>query len=289
MKSFVLLILCGFLTLLPSGTRQIQQQTDKSLSKTSSLEISLIANEGFFIKSSDKKVLVDALFREGVAGYDTVPTELRNQIEQAVKPFDKIDLILASHYHADHFDATAVVAHLQSNPNALFVSTNQSIEKLKTTEQWQKIKDRATGIVPKEGDKKNITHNGIELTVFYLHHGRGRPIENLGLIFKIGGKNFLHIGDTEANADDFRQYNLVDEKIDLAFVPYWFLLGERSKASVREQIKAKHIVPMHMPLNSDLDDYVKKAGGWDVVLKNIKTEFPNAIIFRQINEKHLLD
>jgi L-ascorbate metabolism protein UlaG (beta-lactamase superfamily) len=266
---------------------RVQVQVPTPLATASSgVEIQFIANEGYFVTGGGKKALVDALFREGVEGYDTVPPATRELTEQARAPFDKVDLALASHHHADHFDAAAVAAHLQNNPAALFVSTNQAVEKLKAVKDFGA---RARGVAPKEGERAVITHNGIRLEVFYLHHGRSRPVENLGLLFRVGGKKFLHIGDTEANAADFRQYNLPADKIDVAFVPYWFLLGEEGKKSVRENIAAKHVVPIHMPLNSDLDTSVTKRGGWDKVLQGIKKEFPDAIILRQVLEKATLE
>lgn len=290
MKSmFFLVLLFVFVACAEMPEQALNIEKNKTSAK-SPAEIYYIANEGVFVVADGKKILVDALFREGVEGYDVVPAGLRKKIEQAEQPFDKVDLVLASHYHADHFDPTSVATHLSNNPSALFVSTNQSIEKLKTVKElWGKIEKQARAIVPKEGVWESLTHNGIKLQVIYLHHGRSRPIENLGLIFHLDGKKFLHIGDTEANADDFKQYKLAEEKIDIAFVPYWFLFGENSRKTVRENINAKYLVPIHMPLNSDLDDGVKKMGGWDMFFQKVKTDFPNALVFRKPMDKHTLN
>lgn len=287
-RMFFLVLMVMFMACVEMPEQAIVEENRTSAK--SPTEIYYIANEGVFVIADGKKVLVDALFRQGVEGYDVVPSELRKKIEQAEQPFDKVDLVLASHYHADHFDPIAVSTHLSNNSSTLFVSTNQSVEKLKTVKEfWGKIEKQARAIVPKEGTWETIIHNGIKLQIIYLHHGRSRPIENLGLIFHLDGKKFLHIGDTEANADDFKQYNLAEEKIDVAFVPYWFLYGENSKKTVRENIKAKYVVPIHMPLNSDLDDGVKKMGGWDVFFQKVKTDFPNALIFRKPMDKHTLN
>src|SRR5215216_4933342 len=67
------------------------------------LEITYIANEGVLISSGDKQVLIDGLHREYQRDYAFLPAAQREKIENAKAPFDKIDLILVSHTHLDHF------------------------------------------------------------------------------------------------------------------------------------------------------------------------------------------
>lgn len=257
---------------------------------TATVDITYLANEGFLIDSSGKRILVDALFRDGIKPYLTMPTDLRNKLEKAQQPFAAIDLVLASHFHADHFDAPAVGEHLTHNPNALFVSTNQAIEKLKTEYgNFASIKDRARGIYPKEGERVKLTHRGIKVEVLNIHHGRNRPIENLGLIWEMSGKKFLHIGDSMANAADFKGYEVLTDKIDFAFLPYWYFLDEDYKKAVRESIKPRFVVLMHIPDPGSNDEYMNKLGGWQKWFAEVKREFPNAVIFDRQMEKKSFD
>jgi L-ascorbate metabolism protein UlaG (beta-lactamase superfamily) len=256
-------------------------------SPASKVKIIYIANEGFLIESAGKRVLIDALFREGIHPYLKVPANLRNALEISQKPFDRIDLILASHFHADHFDPLAVSTHLTHNADALFVSTNQSIEKMKSAAaNFESIKGRTRGLHPKEGDRVALTHRGIRLQVLNVHHGRNRPIENLGLIWEIAGSRFFHIGDSMANAEDFKNYDILKDKLDFAFLPYWYFLDADYKKAVRDYIKPRYIVLMHIPDPHINDDYMNKLGGWQNWFKQVKSEFPNAIIFdKQMEEK----
>ncbi len=254
------------------------------------VDITYLANEGFLIESSGKRVLIDALFRDGIKPYLTVPADLRDNMEKAQKPFDSIDLILASHFHADHYDGRAVAEHLTHNANAVFVSTNQAIEKMKTEyENFAAVKDRARGLYPKEGERLTLTHRGINLQVLNVHHGRNRPIENLGLIWELGSQRFLHIGDSMATAADFKSYEVVKDRIDFAFVPYWYFLDEDYKKAVREFIKPRLVVLMHIPDSSTNDEYMNKVGGWQKWFAQIKSEFPNAVIFEKQLEKKSFD
>src|SRR5688500_5673428 len=89
-------------------------------SPASTVKITYIANEGFLVESAGKRLLIDALFREGIKPYLNVPVNLRDELEMSQKPFERIDLMLASHFHADHFDPVAVSTHLSRNADALF-------------------------------------------------------------------------------------------------------------------------------------------------------------------------
>ena len=60
---------------------------------------------------------------------------------------DNVDLILATHNHADHFDPIAVGRHLRANPEARFVSTKQAVKSLRDrVEDFEAIADDLTNI-----------------------------------------------------------------------------------------------------------------------------------------------
>ncbi|MBL8204812.1 MAG: MBL fold metallo-hydrolase [Blastocatellia bacterium] len=254
------------------------------------VEVFYLANEGFFITGGGKKVLVDALFREGIKPYAVVSPTNKERLEQARDPFSDVDLTMASHFHSDHFDPLAVATHLHHNPRALFVSTNQAFDKFKAVGAlFEEVKTRVRAAMPNEGERIKLTHNGIHLQVLHVHHGRNRPIENLGLLFEIAGQKLFHIGDSEATAEDFKINNLLAERIDIAFLPFWYLLDEGNKQAVRAQIKARHIILMHIPPPDENDEYIKKRGGWATVLGKMKAEFPNTVWFRQEMEKKVFN
>lgn len=251
--------------------------------KSGVLEVTYLANEGFMIAGGGKKVLIDALFREGVGGYAVLSTATRELLEQARSPFDGVDVALATHFHADHFDAKAVLTHLKNNPQALFFSTNQAADKLRASGQFDAIKTRVVGSLPKEGERLHCEHRGLQVQLLNIHHGRGRPIENLGFIFEIAGKRILHIGDSVAEAAVFQKYEVTKDSIDVAFLPSWYFLNDDFKQAVREQIRPRHIVVMHIELDSF------RSSSWQKKWVSIKAEFPNAVYFVQELEKKSFD
>ncbi|MGH7599258.1 MAG: MBL fold metallo-hydrolase [bacterium] len=255
--------------------------------KAGALEVTYLANEGFMIVSGDKKVLIDALFREGVGGYAVISPATCALLEQARSPFDGVDVALATHFHDDHFDAEAVLAHLKNNPQAFFFSTNQAADKLRAIGQFDAVKTRVVATLPKEGERFHSEHRGLRVQLLNIHHGRGRPIENLGFILEIAGKRVLHIGDSDAEAAVFQKYEVTKDSIDVAFLPFWYFLNDDFKQAVREQIRPRHIVVMHIELDTFFNRI--RSGSWQKKWARIKAEFPNAVYFAQELEKKSFD
>lgn len=260
-----------------------------SANAAGALEVTYLANEGFMIAGYGRKVLIDALFGKGLRGYAVVSPAQRELLEQARAPFADVDAVFATHSHDDHFNAESVLAHLTTNPQAFFFSTNQAAEKLKATGKFDTIKSRVITALPKEGERVHTGHRGISVQLLNIHHGRTRPIENLGFIIEIAGKRILHIGDSEAEPAVFQKYEVLKDRIDVAFLPYWYFFGDDKKQAVSAYIQPRHIVLMHLP--PDMDGYggAQKYGGWERVWAQVKREFPNAVYFTQEMEKKSFD
>jgi L-ascorbate metabolism protein UlaG (beta-lactamase superfamily) len=241
------------------------------------LEVTYIANEGVLISSGEKQVLIDGLHRQYGIHYAFLPAAEREKIETAKMPFDKIDLLLVSHMHLDHFHPESVGLYLTHNPKATLVSSQQVVDEVeKNFKNYQAIKARVTGATPPLREKVAMKVAGIDFDVLGLGHGseRFRGIQNLGHIIKLGGKKILHIGDADTAAAVFDTFNLDEEGIDIAILPFWFLLGKDGATVVREQIKPKQIIAVHIsPIQ------VKK------VTEQIKQAFPDAVAFTNMLEK----
>lgn len=241
------------------------------------LEITYIANEGVLISSGDKQVLIDGLHREYERDYAFLPPPQREKIETAKPPFDQIDLLLVSHKHLDHFHPESVGLYLQHNPNALLVSSQQVVDEIeKNFKNYPAIKARVTATTPPWKERVAMKVAGIDLEILSLRHGTGRhaTIQNLGHVIKLGGKKLLHVGDADTAIENFDNFNLDQEGIDIAFIPSWYLLGNEGQTIVREHIKPKQIIAVHIS-PADAEDFSNR----------VKQAFPNAIAFTTMLEK----
>lgn len=261
--------LVGFLCLLLSlGSPSLRAQDPEGV------EITYLANEGFLLAAGDDKVLIDALF-PGLAGYSRVPEPTRSDLESARPPFDGVDLVLASHFHGDHFGAHQVARHLAAS-DALFVSTPDAVEKLRALSLGP---PDAVAHHPDEGNRATVEVSpALRVTILNLHHGRTRAeIQNLGFLIEIGGLVVLHVGDTEASVADVAPYELAAENIDVALLPGW-LLTEASWRPLVAEISPANVVAMHLASRDAPAAYFGSAGTLEGRVARIQKAFPAAWI-----------
>lgn len=229
------------------------------------------------IAGGGKQVLIDGLHREYEASYPFLPQPYRGQIETAQPSFDRIDVILVSHRHMDHFHPQAVAEHLRHNARTVLVSSEQIVHEIEThAADYGAIRARVTTMTPALRQRTALTAAGVEIELLGVGHGTGRhrDIQNLGHVVTLAGKKLLHLGDADTAADIFDAFNLDEQGIDVAFLPRWFLTSDAGAAIVRDHIKPKHIVAVHMPARDP-----------DHAVAQVKAGFPDAVPFTALLEK----
>ena len=248
----------------------------------SGAEITYLGNEGFLVEVEGVKVLLDALFGEGLEGYPAVPEPIRTRLEGAGEPFDGITLATASHEHGDHFDPEAAARFLSASPASVFLSTRQSAERLAGPAAREGVDpDRIIGLEPPEGEWWERTIGELRVSAFDLHHGRGRPTRNLAVLIEVDGARILHVGDTEATAEDFAVYDLPEQDITVAFVPYWHLLSDAGRRRVREGIAPEQVVAMHLPSADAPASWFGRAEDLEGLVRELARANPGVFIFTE--------
>jgi L-ascorbate metabolism protein UlaG (beta-lactamase superfamily) len=238
------------------------------------LQITLVDNAGFLINCGGKKILVDGFIR-------SAPGDVRTRLEEAAAPFEAIDVILTTHSHSDHFNARMVGQYLERSPDTIFVSTMQAVDDVKKAVpavQDEQLKP----FEPKEGERLRASFEGIRLQMLNLPHGV--PVTNLAFVIEVGGWKLLHTGDL-VDVEDVKAYGLTAENIDVAFVPYFYLVEERflssdGKSPLLESIQAEHVVPMHLAVYA----YDREA-----TLQQVAAGCPDCLLFHEALETQTLD
>ena len=279
-------IYCALLLMLVATTAVCSQNSthnDKNKDKDSkpnndqsSVKVTYFANEGVLLESEDKSVLIDGLHRKYKDAYAYPPENLKNLLENARPPYDKIDLLLVSHKHLDHFHPESIGNYLASNPNSLLRTSGQIIEEIKNGfAGFKKIEHQIGEVDYQLGKEREFAIGGIKVNFLGLKHANKRheSIANLGHVINVGGKKFLHIGDADMASENFSAFNLAQENIDVAFIPYWFLLSREGRDLVKTQFDPEHIVAVHI-----------SPGEADSVSKELKKLYPEITVFTKILE-----
>lgn len=237
---------------------------------TQTLSITYIANEGLLLQAGDDIVLIDALFRGGVSGYARVEPATLESLETAEAPFDAAKAVLVTHYHADHFNAESVARYLTSNPGAALYTSEQVAEPVRVVAKSDAgVADRIHGYQPSADEPITVSASGIKIELIKLSHGGGRfaSVWNLGYIVHLGGKRILHIGDAHFIDASTKPLERCAKNVDVACIPYWWLLDEAGRTYVAETLKPKHVVAIHIPPREAAD-----------VTTKIRPHFPDAMI-----------
>lgn len=210
------------------------------------LTISYVANEGLLLQSGADGVLIDVLFRAGIDPYAKVAPEVLEAAETGKAPYD-VTAVLVSHTHADHFDPASVARHLQHNPKARLVSSQQVVDAVLAVDAALAGQSRA--VTPEEGRRDTVQVEGAVIDVLRIRHGHRRNygLHNLGHVIDLGGRKILHIGDAEVDAAHFAPFTLPEAPIDVALLPFWFLVDDTGRALVDQHIRPKHIIAVHLP------------------------------------------
>ena len=232
------------------------------------LTITALANAGVMLSDGRSAVLVDALFRDGVAGYARLDQAERARLEKALPPYDAVRLVLVTHWHADHFDAGAVGDHLAKNRRARAVLAAQVAATLTD-------RTRVGVLTPEHGQTSKAEVNGFPVTVVRLAHNPSRnfPNEHVGQAVRIAGKLVLHVGDADPQAENFRAAEAL-APVDVAIVPYWYLLSETGRSIVRDQLRARQVIAVHIE--------PEKADGIEA---DVAKAWPGARVFRRQGDR----
>jgi L-ascorbate metabolism protein UlaG (beta-lactamase superfamily) len=244
-----------------------------------SIEILYTGNEGVLITSAGKKIFIDALFPKTLPDYAAPTEEVLEKMENGKAPFDNIDLILTTHNHPDHFGAASVARCMKSNPDAEFISTPQAVEDIKKLgNDYDLIKDRITAVPLAVNAHVVMTINGIPLKIFRTKHSGDREsIENLMFLLTVGGKKIFHEGDSNADPEVFKSFDLSGEGIDVGLVHFWFPFHEKGYEILTQSLKPKQVVLIHLP-NRLIEDAQSK-------LPLVHKEFPGAVLFFETGQK----
>jgi len=251
-----------------------------------SWRVTYLANEGVLFGRDDNSVLVDALFREGVKGYDRLDDFRQNYLETGGKPFDKVPLVLVTHKHADHFDAYAVTRFLKENDKAIFASSPQVVELLSAVVGDDPgIESRIKTVDPRGDGKVELSVGELKVDAVRLSHGEDKmsDVTNLGFIVYMGEKRVLHVGDAQLN--DITRKPLLRHAVgvDAACVPYWWALDEDGRRFLHDTLKVGRIIAIHIPPDRR-DEILSRIREADKSI-TVLLKYPQSTSFSRVSKK----
>ena len=165
-------------------------------------------------------LLIDAPIREGIAPTPPVAPEERRRLEAAEPPYDRVEAILITHWHEDHFSAEAIAAHLSANARATLISSPEVIAQMRLAGAAPGARPAAR-VLPAPGQSRTDSRRRPAVRVLRIRHNPTRRLPEQHVGFLIGERStVLHVGDADPAADNFALLATLP-RVDVALLPYW--------------------------------------------------------------------
>ncbi|MDG1726162.1 MAG: MBL fold metallo-hydrolase [Emcibacteraceae bacterium] len=226
-----------------------------------------IANAGFYATDGKNGVLLDALYRDGLDGFEQASDLTNEKMENAEDLFAKVKVIFASHYHGDHMTGKAMVRHMQNNDDSIVIITEQSKQLMIAGGTVKNAETRIKSFNIPIGESLEIENMPFPIKLYGISHGEGRP-DNLGIAVTVAGKTIMHLGDMYGEQK-------INEKIkvDYLILPFWYMSTSERVQYINSIFNATHIIPMHFAL--DHSEWMQSMGGLEFVKKRTYAAMSN--------------
>jgi glyoxylase-like metal-dependent hydrolase (beta-lactamase superfamily II) len=147
--------LTGLLLALPlSAQAGLPEEGTRPAPKVLGVDVTYLANEGFFLESGRYSVLIDAFVRERVGVFAALPTELHREMANAKPPFDELTLVLVSHDHPDHVQWRGIERFLGKNAQAQLITAAPIVMGFEAGAQdYAAVEKRVTTVPVKRGSE----------------------------------------------------------------------------------------------------------------------------------------
>jgi len=235
------------------------QQARAATANSEGISITGVANHGFLIASSGKRVMIDALFTKG-GPYVAPSEEELSEMKAARGAFGDVDLVLVTHKHADHFDAGLAAEYLRRNPRAFLAGPPQVVDAMKNVMGGEDLGPRLVSIDVGESERKAEKINDVEIEVIGIPHHLARGVEHVAYLLSMNGMKVLHLGDAAKKPPSiYDGLALERDDVDILIAPFgadcsnWLVDANGDGLEViRTRIKPKHVLMGHLPVEFDL-------------------------------------
>lgn len=213
------------------------------------VDVIFLANEGVYLAGGERGVLLDGCVRVPYLEYGAVPDEVWEKLLRGEAPFERLDLVLVSHAHRDHFQAEAARELLLARRDAKWVVHREVATAIESGwTRWPEVAGQVTAVAPVDGERAAYRVAGLEVELLRLPHGPARSMpENLAHVVQIGGRTLIHVGDARASGEDLARAGLQGRRFDVALLPFWYWGSPAWSAALEALTGRLGSVALHRP------------------------------------------
>jgi len=218
------------------------------------VNIEYIANSGVMLENKGRKVLIDGIHTKLVPPYYNTRKEVLNKIMNNEKPYDNIDILIFTHDHSEHFDAVAVCEILKRNRLTQLVCTYSARDKILNSPNFDPIivsQIQELGVPKWQSMLIKLKETPFEV-ISMVHDGKEySDVENFAYYFEMGGKTFMHLGDSAPSMENFENAGMFKREVDVLFAPFPYIALSTGREIINK-LNPRRVIIVHLP-NKELD------------------------------------
>ena len=233
------------------------------------MKFQYVSNAGIIFEVDGRQIGIDCLCKDSSKLYqDTLP-QIREEL--------KLDILIFTHEHEDHFCAEYVKEAWERNPQLIIYSTERTIQTLRDI-------DISEDNLYQVADGEEIEIDGLHITFMQsIHEGdQYADIQNLTLLIKIEDKHLVITGDAMPCKELFERIVAWSSHIDWLFAPFPYVGLRSTRKLMKEYLDVENIFVLHQPRpEADVQNWVANTKR---VCESAKDGLPAPIFPEQLGE-----
>ena len=202
--------------------------------KVKEIKFQYVSNAGIIFNIGNKLIGIDCLCQDSSKLYQDTPMQIREEL--------KLDMLIFTHEHEDHFCAEYVKEAWEKNPALIIYSTKSVINILR---EMNMPEDNLYQVA----DGEEVQIDGLHITFMHsIHEGEQYAnIQNLTLLIKIEDKHLVIAGDAMPCQELFERIATWSSHIDWFFAPFPYVGLRSTRKLMKESLDIKNIFVLHQP------------------------------------------
>lgn len=203
------------------------------------------ANAGVLIRTKAAAAGVDLFSRDPFGLYEDTPPQIQRELLEEIEG-GRIDALLFTHGHGDHFCQEAVVEAFKRNPALTVIATEEVVGRLADAAPWAR---NLHAVSRQEGKNRVVQTPGFRWELFNSRH-MGRQyakVQNLVLMLELAGRRIVILGDAAPDPELFARIGRWSRDVDLMIAPFPLFGIPTNRKMIVESLRIREALAVHLP------------------------------------------
>lgn len=216
------------------------------------LRVTLLANAGLLLEYEGTTLLLDGIFHSRDVPFSSLPQDVWQKLLRGDAPFGKIDYLLFTHHHPDHFSAAMTVEYLEGHPiKGVFLP---DAEELENSTLMLGLREHGTPCALLSDQTNHAVYKvapNITVRAFRtLHLDKAfETVRHYCYLITFGDKRVLFTADVNYLGEDLSQTH--GAPLHAAFINPLFFSALSHHRFFKGELNPKHLCVYHVPFAED--------------------------------------